>query len=266
MADPMTTGEATAHYLNSLEPEKAREERPALDRFVEALGGEDRAMEEMTGTEVEQYASTHAEALEYDADHAEPIRGFLAYASRLAFTGENLVPHLGEFSGGARGGQGAIEELGGEAFYMTFEGIEALEAEVTKLKDERPRIADELRAAMADKDFRENAPLDAARDSQAHLEARIREIENRLRHAVVIDAEAKGGRAHVGSKVRVLNVDSRTEQTFHLVSPTQVDPAAGKISVESPVGLAVANHSVGDDVTVTAPGGETRLRLLEVEG
>jgi transcription elongation factor GreA len=266
MADPMTAGEASEHYLNSLESEKAREERPALDRFVEAMGGEDRSMREITGDDVEQYAASHAEALEHDADHAEPIRGFLAYASRLAFSKENLVPHLGEFAGGARGGQGAIEELGGEAFYMTFEGIEALEGELTKLKDERPRIADELHAAMADKDFRENAPLDAARDSQAHLEARIREIEGRLRHAVVIDAEAKGGRAHVGSTVRVLNVDRDTEQTFHLVSPSQVDPASGKISVESPVGLAIANHSVGDEVTVTSPAGAIRLRLLEVEG
>lgn len=266
MADPMTVGEASAHYLNSLEPEKAREERPALDGFIEALGGDDRAIEEITGADVEAYAATHAEALEHDADHAEPIRGFLAYASRLAFTIDNLVPHLGEFAGGARGGQGAIEELGGEAFYMTFEGIQALEEQLVELKSERPRIADELHAAMADKDFRENAPLDAARDSQAHLEARIREIESRLRHAVVIDAEAKGGRAHVGSTVRVLNIDRQTEQTFYLVSPTQVDPAGGKISVESPVGLAVANHSVGDEVTVSAPGGMVRLRLLEVIG
>ena len=266
MAGPMTAGDASAHYLNSLEPEKARAERPALDRFIEELGGEERAMGEITREEVEQYAATHAEALEHDADHAEPIRGFLAYASRLAFTVENLVPHLGAFAGGARGGRGAIEELGGEAFYMTFEGIQGLEDELKKLKDERPRIAEELRAAMADKDFRENAPLDAARDAQAHLEARIREIENRLRHAVVIDAEAKGGRAHVGSTVRVLNIDRDVEQVFHLVSPSQVDPAKGRISVESPVGLAVANHSVGDEVTVTAPGGSMRLRLLAIEG
>ncbi len=266
MADSMTAGEAKSHYLNSLESEKAREEASTLDIFVEAMGGEDRPMAAITGAEVEQYAGTHAEVLEHDADHAEPIRGFLAYVSRLAFTETNLVPHLGEFSGGARGGHGAIEELGGEAFYMTFEGIEALEEELTKLKGERPRIAEELHAAMADKDFRENAPLDAARDSQAHLEARIREIEGRLRHAVVLDVEAKGGRAHVGSTVRVLNVSRETEQTFHLVSPTQVDPANGKISVESPIGLAVTNHAVGDEVKVATPGGVMLLRVLEIIG
>ncbi len=83
MADPMTAGEASEHYLNSLEPEKAREERSAVDLFVEAMGGESRPMADIDGAEVEQYAATHAEALEHDADHAEPIRGFLAYASRL---------------------------------------------------------------------------------------------------------------------------------------------------------------------------------------
>ena len=76
---------------------------------------------------------------------------------------------------------------------MTLEGLANLEEELTELKGRRPVIAEELRAAMADKDFRENAPLDAARDAQAHLEARIRSIEDQLRHAVIIDPDQKGG-------------------------------------------------------------------------
>ena len=119
---------------------------------------------------------------------------------------------------------------------------------------------------MADKDFRENAPLDAARDQQAHLEARIRVIEDQLRHAVIIDPETKRGRANVGSTVKVLNLSQDREQTFQLVSPSEVDPADGKISVESPVGSAVIDHVPGDEVEVQAPAGSVRLRVLEVEG
>jgi transcription elongation factor GreA len=99
-----------------------------------------------------------------------------------------------------------------------------IEAQLAELKAKRPVIAEKLREAMADKDFRENAPLDAARDEQAHLEMRIRDLEEKLRNAVIMDEEAKGGRANVGSVVQVLNLKTEREQTFTLVSPNEVDP------------------------------------------
>ena len=277
MAEAISAGDASAHFLNAIEPEKAREERPEVERFVEWLGAE-REMGALGGDEIASYlrerfpdAVTDDEESELDETSAaqiEPLRAFLAYASRLAFTEENLVPHLrlGEGAGGARGGAGAAAELGGKAYYVTLEGVAALEQELEDLKARRPEIAAELRAAMADKDFRENAPLDAARDQQAHLEARIRVIEDQLRHAVIIDPETKRGRANVGSTVKVLNLSQDREQTFQLVSPSEVDPADGKISVESPVGSAVIDHVPGDEVEVHAPAGAVRLRVLEVEG
>jgi transcription elongation factor GreA len=275
MAEAISAGDACAHFLNALEPEKARDERPEIDRFVEWLGN-DRPMAELSGDDVSDYLRTRfpevfadeSTAPELDDEMStqiEPVRAFLAYASRLAFTEENLVPFL-HLSGGARGGAGAAAELGGGAYYVTLEGLASLETELEELKARRPEIAEELRAAMADKDFRENAPLDAARDSQAHLEARIRSIEDQLRHAVIIDPETKRGRANVGSTVKVLNLEQDREQTFQLVSPSEVDPADGKISVESPVGLAVINHVPGDEVMVNAPAGQVRLRVLDVEG
>ena len=280
VAEAISAGDASTHFLNALEPEKARDERPEVERFVEFLGGE-RQMAEITGEDIggylrDRFPELFAEAdgdapTELDEDSAstiEPVRGFLAYASRLAFTEENLVPFLmlGERAGGARGGAGAAAELGGRAYYVTIEGLAALEREHEELKGKRPEIAEALRAAMADKDFRENAPLDAARDQQAHLEARIRAIEDQLRHAVIIDPGMKAGRANVGSTVKVLNLEHDREQTFQLVSPSEVDTAGGKISVESPVGIAVINHVPGDEVVVKAPAGEVRLRVLEVEG
>ena len=278
MAEAISAGDASAHFLNAIEPEKARDERPEVERFVESLGA-DRLMSELTADDVDGYLRARfPDALEdVDADvelddesaaQIEPLRAFLAYASRLAFTEENLVPalHLGDHAGGARGGAGAAGELGGRAYYVTIEGLAALEHELEELKGRRPEIAAVLRAAMADKDFRENAPLDAARDQQAHLEARIRLIEDQLRHAVIIDPETKGGRANVGSTVKVLNLEMDREQTFQLVSPSEVDPQGGKISVESPVGYAVINHITGDEVLVQAPSGSVRLRVLDVNG
>jgi len=265
MADAISATKAATHYLNSLGPEKAQDERPQVEHFVEWIGA-DRAVGTLTGADVAAFVASEQERHGGRSPDPEPVRGFLAYCSRLAFTTENLVPYLGLPGGGGARGDAAAEELGGRAYYVTLEGLAALEREVEQLKARRPEIAEQLRAAMADKDFRENAPLDAARDAQAHLEARIRLIEDQLRHAVIIDPDQKAGRANVGSTVRVLNLKVNREQTFHLVSPNEVDPSSGKISVESPVGQAVINHGPGDEVTVNAPAGEMQLRVLEVIG
>ena len=264
MAEHISTAEAVAHFFNSIEPEKARDDRPEVDRFVATIGA-DRPIAELTGAEVSAFLTAERQRLgeQDDLAHLEPLRAFLAYCARLSFTDDDLVPFMR--LPGQRRRDISMPEFGA-AYYVTIEGLAALEREVEELKAQRPLIADQLRAAMADKDFRENAPLDAARDSQAHLEARIRAIEDQLRHAVIIDADQKGGRANVGSTVRVLNLKADREQPFHLVSPNEVDPSNGKISIESPVGRAVINHGAGDEVTVNAPVGELQLRVLEVIG
>ncbi len=264
MADATTAGEASTHFLNSLDSEKAKQERPAVEAFIEAFGAP-RALGEMTTEDVAGYAGGLKGG--QDSPDLEPVRAFLAYASRMAFTEQNLVPalQLGPSAGGERGDDAAAE-LGGEAYKVTIEGVATLERQLAELKGERPRMAELLRAAMADKDFRENAPLDAARDEQAQLEGRIRDIEGHLRRAVIIDPDEKRGRANVGSTVRLLNMDSNKEQTFYLVSATEVDPANGKISTDSPVGLAVIDHRSGDEVTVRTPSGIVTFRLLDVEG
>jgi transcription elongation factor GreA len=168
--------------------------------------------------------------------------------------------------GGARDLDGTAEDLGAVAYHVTLEGLQILERQLEDLKAGRRGIADKLREAMADKDFRENAPLDAARDEQGHLEARIRETEDRLRHAVIIAPDTEGGRANVGSTVKLLNLEHDREQVFTLVSPGEVDPRAGKISLESPIGVAVRNKTKGEEVMVSTPSGQMRFRVLEVQG
>ncbi|MGE3856964.1 MAG: GreA/GreB family elongation factor [Dehalococcoidia bacterium] len=265
MAERITAIEALAHFENSLEgePEKARTDVPAVAKFIESLG-RDRQMSEVTAADVSRYVKAATDA---SPEQVEPLRAFLAYASRLAFTEQNLVPalHLGPGAGGARG-QRAAAELGGNAYHVTLEGLKRLEQQLEEEKARRPEIAQKLHDAMQDKDFRENAPLDAARDEQAHLEARIRDLESRLRNAVIIDEESKRGRANVGSVVKLLNLKSNKEQVVTLVSPTEVDPSNGKISVASPMGVAVMNRTTGDEVTVNAPAGPIAFRVIDVQG
>ncbi len=265
MAERITAIEALNHFESSLalEPEKARISGPEVAKFVAFLG-EERQMGEVAAAEVARYVAEHSDG---SPAQIEPLRAFLAYASRLTFTDENLVPalHLGPNAGGARGGD-ASAELGGNAYHVTFDGLRRLEQQIEVEKARRPEIAQKLHDAMADKDFRENAPLDAARDEQAHLEARIRDLESRLRNAVIIDEQSKGGRANVGSIVTLLNLNANNERIFTLVSPIEVDPSSGKISVDSPMGVAVINRSIGDEVTVNAPSGSMVFRILNIQG
>ncbi len=246
------------------EPEKAEAELPVVRAFVAWFGAK-RPMGELRGGDVSTYVKTKTDGT---PGHVEPLRAFLAYCSRLAFTPENLVPALGvgPTAGGARGGHGANAELGGAAFYVTLDGLRHIEDQVAMEKAKRPAIAQKLHDAMADKDFRENAPLDAARDEQGQLEARIRDLEGRLRNAVIIDEHAKGGRANVGSVVKLMNLDTSREQTFMLVSATEVDPSQGKISIQSPVGTAVMNRGTGEEVTVDAPSGPVKFRIVDIQG
>jgi transcription elongation factor GreA len=128
-------------------------------------------------------------------------------------------------------------------------------------------VAEELRLAMADKDFRENAPLDAARERQGLLEARIRELEATLKQAVIIaDASLRSNaRVGVGSAVLLRNLKSGVELRYVLVSPSEVNPAEGKISIASPVGKALIERSAGEEVEVAAPAGKIRFRIESVE-
>lgn len=266
MAESVTASEALEHFAGSManEPEKAEVELPAVRAFVASFGST-RPMAELRGGDVTTYVKTKTDG---EPATIEPLRAFLAYCSRLAFTPENLVPALGIglTGGGARGGQGANAELGGAAFYVTPDGLRHIEEQLAMEKGKRPMIAQKLHDAMADKDFRENAPLDAARDEQGQLEARIRDLESRLRNAVIIDEQAKRGRANVGSVVKLVNLETKREQTFKLVSATEVDPSQGKISIQSPVGVAVMNRGTGDEVTVNAPSGPVVFKILEIQG
>jgi transcription elongation factor GreA len=121
---------------------------------------------------------------------------------------------------------------------------------------------------MEDKDFRENAPLDAARDHQGYVEGRIRRLEATLQQAVVVqdDPAPSGHEVEIGSTVVLRNLESGAETTYTLVRPGEVDAAQGRISFQSPMGQALLLHRAGDQVDVAAPSGTRRFRIESVEG
>jgi len=154
------------------------------------------------------------------------------------------------------------------AYEMTEQQRTALQAELESLKAQRPRILADLKRAMEDKDFRENAPLDAARAQQGYVEGRIRQIELTLDRAVDVKEQGPAPKSSVqiGSKVVLRNLSSGKEVSYTLVRSGDVNPGEGRISFESPVGRALLQHQAGDEVEVSAPSGTLRFRVERVEG
>ena len=153
-----------------------------------------------------------------------------------------------------------------DAVQMTREGYEALQAELKQLKGRRPEIALALKEAMADKDFRENAPLDAARDRQAHVEARIRDLENQVRMAEVVERPgADATAAQIGSAVVLFDEKYKEEVRYTIVSPSEADPRKGRISAASPTGRALIGRSAGEQLEVETPGGLHKYKVIRIE-
>ncbi len=259
----VTLLDAAREFLDSLDAGGRAAHQAEVQRFVRWAGA-DRACTDLRGQEVANYAETLTGGVSDANARADSVKRFLAFAKKAGYTETNLGAHLRlKKSGGtshARARPVTIVE-------MTAEQKAALEAEVEALKAQRPQILRDIQRARADKDFRENAPLDAARDRQAHLESRIREIETKLAHAVIIDAQRSptGDGVEIGSTVHLRNLQSGKETTYTLVRPGEVDASHGRISFESPVGKALLERRPGDEVEVAAPSGTIRFRIERIE-
>jgi len=149
---------------------------------------------------------------------------------------------------------------------MTAEGFAQLEAELDLLKGEkRKEIAEKIKVARSYGDLSENSEYDDAKNEQAILEARIVTIEATLKNAVIIDESGMSDEhVHVGSIVRLDNIKLGREVEYKIVGSNESNPAEGKISDESPVGMALIGHSVGDVVEVETPTGVFGFKVLDI--
>jgi transcription elongation factor GreA len=151
---------------------------------------------------------------------------------------------------------------------LTAEGFKRLQEELDHLINvKRPEIARELFEARIDKDFRENAPFDAAKHHQAEVEARIRQLQAVLARAQIIDGTSttRTGRIALGARVVLRDLEHDEELEYTLVSPNEANPRLGRISVASPVGKALLERTEGEEVEVEAPGGTIKYRIDKVE-
>jgi transcription elongation factor GreA len=149
---------------------------------------------------------------------------------------------------------------------MTPAGAQKLREELARLKEERPRISREIGVAREHGDLSENAEYHAAKERQGLVEARIKDIEDKLSRAEVIDpSKLSGDRVRFGATVMLTNLDTDEEQSFQIVGADEADINRGTISVSAPLARAIMGKSIGDEVVVNLPGGTRRYEIGEIE-
>ena len=149
---------------------------------------------------------------------------------------------------------------------MTPAGAQKLRDELVRLKEERPKISRAIGVARDHGDLKENAEYHAAKEQQGLNEARIKDIEDKLSRAEVIDASKfSGDRVRFGAVVLLTNLDTDEENTYQIVGADEADLKNGTISVSAPLARALIGKSTGDEVVVSLPGGTRRYEIGSIE-
>jgi transcription elongation factor GreA len=151
--------------------------------------------------------------------------------------------------------------------YVTEEGLEKIKSELEFLKNERRQeISHRLEVAISHGDLSENADYDYAKQEQAFVEGRIKNLEDSLRRVQLIENDGRVDRVRVGNSVTVVEVGFEDEpETYHIVGVHEADPSNGRISNESPIGQALLGSKVGEIVVARVPSGEVRLKISNIE-
>lgn len=148
-------------------------------------------------------------------------------------------------------------------FRLTKSGIAELEAELKALVDERSAVADRIKTAREFGDLAENAEYQSARQEQEKNEARIAELEHILQNSDLIKSTSATDKVGLGSTVKLKSSNGKTKE-FQVVGTVEADPLNGKISDESPIGKALLNKKVGDDIEIKTPAETTTYKIVSV--
>ncbi|UCG54164.1 MAG: transcription elongation factor GreA [Dehalococcoidia bacterium] len=254
---------AASRFLSSLPSEESNASQQAVNQFVRWFGRE-RLLNNITADEVAKYAQRMPLSVADYNKKLELAKALLAYSRKEGWLKKNLAVHIKikkeRLSPKRSIGKKAV------SISLTKVGYDSMKEELVELKSQKPSVIEEIRRAAEDKDFRENAPLNAARERLGHLEGRIQELEEILKMASIIDKRAETThRVTTGDSVVLVDLSSGEVVRYTIVSPREVDAAASKVSDVSPIGKAVVGAGVGDIIQIDVPAGILRYRLDKLE-
>lgn len=150
---------------------------------------------------------------------------------------------------------------------LTQEGIKKLEDELKHLKDTtRAEIAEKIKIARGFGDLSENSEYDEAKNEQAKVEARIKELEATLKNVQLIDEDSIDyDVVSIGTAVKVLDVEFNEEEEYKIVGSAEAEPLNNIISDESPIGSALLGHKIGEEIVAEVPSGHITFKILDIK-
>ena len=250
-----TLAEVADSFLSNLPPEERVKTQAEISKFARWLGLS-RQVKDVSPVDVASYGE------QITPSAVKPLRSFLTYIRKKRFSSINLAPHLRAKKTSSK--TVAIWQSAQVQATLTAQGYAKLEKELANLKNQRSQVIEEIQKAAADKDFRENAPLEAARERKSHLEGRIKEIEATLNQAKIVGEDQDTSKAKFGDTVVLRDLSSGKESSYTLVDPREANPAKGKLSVASPLGKAILNKKKGQTNEVVAPAGTFCCRIEDI--
>jgi transcription elongation factor GreA len=257
-------GEAATTFLVSLAPEKREASQQEVYKFIRFYGWEC-TFAELSAADIARYAERISVSDKDNTRKLELLRAFLVYVRKEGWSKINLASHLKARKGKIPDQVSSCGALR-QAITLTEQGHAEMRRELADLKRRRIDVIDEVRRAAADKDFRENAPLDAAKEQRSYIEGQIRELEETLKSAVIIDKKQETSlKVSVGDRFILCDLGTSRELGYILVAPSEVDPSRGRISTASPIGKAVLGRKQGEVVEVAAPAGKLRYEIKQIE-
>ncbi|MBU9713346.1 transcription elongation factor GreA [Evansella tamaricis] len=154
-----------------------------------------------------------------------------------------------------------------EKHYMTLEGKAKLEKELDFLKTERRKeVVERIKVARSFGDLSENSEYDSAKEEQAFVEGRINQLEKMIRNAEIISEDnSDPSTVSLGKTVKFMELPDGEEESYTIVGRAEADPLDGKISNDSPMAQSLMGKKIGDKVSVSTPGGDMEVEILEVK-
>ena len=269
----LSISEALTHFVAAKKTAKSVQQgHQELGRFV-AWCGRERSVAELSPSEVADYAQQIGLGGPDSAHRLQPVKAFLTYWKEQGWIDNGLASHLRvprtrrNTTAKTTTRHVAHSVNGNSGTHLSQEGYDRLVVQLEDLKGERVLVVEEIKKAMADKDFRENAPLDAAKDHQGIIESRIRDLEASINSAQILESKpAKVARSRVGAKITLKDVTSGRVIAYTLVDVREADASTGRISTKSPVGLALLDRTVGEEVTINVPKGTLKYTVQKITG
>jgi transcription elongation factor GreA len=256
---------ALQQYMQTVPDDDKQSSQSELAKFARWVGG-DRAISSLAPPEIGEYSDFVSAGGTAPAatERLGIVKLFLAYLKKKGMVETGLAQHLRLRKGRSIAGH-ARSSRESSVVRLTREGHSDLMKRLSALREERRGLAGEIQRAAEDKDVRENAPLEAAREAQGLVLSRIAELETTLRSAVVIQDEAERAqtRVRLGSTITLKDTSNSKTMTCQIVGPNEASPLSGKISSASPVGSAVLGRAPGDSVRVQTPLGEQVYSIIK---